>query len=479
MPIPSSSTSRSLLSHHHLPLLIKHLQPSPPWDFLLLLLFLSLSLSLLSWLVLMTGSIEIQDAIDPSSYSPRTYSQQPIPNRRMPSTYSISSIGTILLLPRTPRPLRSNLHPSLSLLPQFLLFLKLAPWFRSNFTHPPIISPSQVNLPRSSTNPQGPLLTPLLLPSNHRHPKKDRRQESKPIIKLPKYSILIPSNDHSSTHQNPFWILSSPVIQVIQGTPKLAWIPAITHPERALVHRSSDRSVPNNWLIHIRFWVWEWEVLDEHGWRWKFENSWCGRIGSVPVLGIRQLTCKWTYHAMSSGNWRTNDLGLCSGVWIIHTMYLPASVDHVLQDPADHPLAFMGHSQPNTTTLFSLEKGVIPRLGSKLSWSIVLAPTLYAAPLTSAFPFSRLHIQSKTGTVMGSKVSSASTISVDRFLLFYLTPPPPPFSLQDGWGGTISVMWLRQLACWFFFFFYHRSSMIWSSGESNESRDSPRFDQVD
>lgn len=69
---------------------------------------------------------------------------------------------------------------------------------------------------------------------------------------------------------------------------------------------------------------------------------------------------------------------------------LPALVDHVLRDTGYHKLAFIGHSQGNATMFCSLAKGMIPRLGSKLSCFIALAPAVYAGPLTSGFPFGAL-----------------------------------------------------------------------------------------
>lgn len=76
------------------------------------------------------------------------------------------------------------------------------------------------------------------------------------------WSTIRHSNEghHSSAHQNPFRIITGAGSHSKNSRPAL--LPAITH------------------------------LLDQDGWKWKFENSSYGAIGSVLVLGIRKSTCK-------------------------------------------------------------------------------------------------------------------------------------------------------------------------------------------
>ena len=69
---------------------------------------------------------------------------------------------------------------------------------------------------------------------------------------------------------------------------------------------------------------------------------------------------------------------------------IPALVDYVCKETGYDKIAYIGHSQGNGTAFISLSRGMVPELGSKLSWFGALAPAVFAGPLTLSFPFSSL-----------------------------------------------------------------------------------------
>ncbi|EPQ25636.1 uncharacterized protein PFL1_06773 [Pseudozyma flocculosa PF-1] len=69
---------------------------------------------------------------------------------------------------------------------------------------------------------------------------------------------------------------------------------------------------------------------------------------------------------------------------------LPAMVDFVRKETGYDKIAYIGHSQGNSTAFISLSQGMVPELGQKLTWFGALAPAVYAGPLTSCFPFTSL-----------------------------------------------------------------------------------------
>ena len=70
---------------------------------------------------------------------------------------------------------------------------------------------------------------------------------------------------------------------------------------------------------------------------------------------------------------------------------LPALINHVKFDSGFDKVAFIGHSQGNGLAFMSLSLDYCPSLSNDISSFIALAPTIYAGPLTTGFPFTAIN----------------------------------------------------------------------------------------